>query len=237
MATLLLLEKTRKYAKDAVFIFTSTNKVYGDNPNSLPLIEGKTRYELPVSHPMYQGIDERMSLDHTTHSIFGVSKASADLMVQEYGKYFGLYTGVFRGGCLTGSAHSPSKFHGFLAYLVKCIREGIPYTIIGYKGKQVRDNIHSHDLITAFDAFFQSPKKGEVYNIGGSRHSNISMTEAVARVESILGKKSVISYRDTPRIGDHTWYISDVSKFRKQYPAWNYIYDIEKILQDLCKPH
>ena len=237
VATLLLLEKTRKYAREAVFIFTSTNKVYGDNPNLLSFVEEETRYELPKNHPMYRGIDENMSLDHTTHSIFGVSKASADLMVQEYGRYFGLYTGIFRGGCLTGSAHSPSKFHGFLAYLVKCIRDAVPYTIIGYKGKQVRDNIHSHDLITAFDAFYQNPKKGEVYNIGGSRYSNISMTEAVARIEAILGKKAIVTYTEIPRIGDHTWYISDISKFQKHFPKWKYEYDIEKILQDLCKPH
>lgn len=233
-ATLFLLEQTRKYAKDAVFIFTSTNKVYGDRPNSLPLVERATRYELAKSHKFYEGIDESMSLDQTIHSIFGVSKTSADLMVQEYGKYFGLYTHVFRGGCLTGPSHSPAKLHGFLAYLVKCVADGIPYSIIGYKGKQVRDNIHSHDLITAFYECYKKPRKGEVYNMGGSRFSNISMIEAIKNVEEILGKKAKVTYINKPRIGDHMWYISDVSKFRKHYPAWDYTYDMSAILHELC---
>ncbi len=233
--TLVLLEATRKYARDAVFIFTSTNKVYGDRPNALPLIEKKLRWELPPNHRYYQGIDESMSIDNTIHSVFGVSKVAADVMVQEYGKYFGMRTVVFRGGCLTGPAHSGAKLHGFLAYLVKCVREGIPYTILGYKGKQVRDNIHSHDLIMAFDFFYKKPRFGEVYNIGGSRHSNTSIVEAIGKIEAILGKKAEIKYVDQPRIGDHIWYISDVAKFKMHYPKWKYTYDGDQILLDLCR--
>jgi len=235
VATLILLENLRHRAKDATFIFTSTNKVYGDTPNHLPVVEGKTRYELPKSHTYYQGIDEFMPIDHSTHSIFGVSKASADLMVQEYGRYFGLNTVAFRGGCLTGPAHSAAKLHGFLAYLIKCIKEGRTYTIIGYKGKQVRDNIHSHDLISAFYEVYKRPRVGEVYNIGGSRHSNISILEAIAKIEQIVGKKAKVKYMDASRIGDHIWYISDVSKFQKHYPNWKYTYDSDRILEDICK--
>ncbi len=233
--TLMLLEATRQFAKEAVFIFTSTNKVYGDTPNKLPLVEKKTRYELPVNHRYYRGIDETMSIDQSTHSIFGVSKTAADLMVQEYGHYFSLYTAVFRGGCLTGPAHSAAKLHGFLAYLVKCIKEGREYTIIGYKGKQVRDNIHSHDLIAAFDKFYKKPRIGEVYNIGGSRFSNTSILEAIEKIEHILGKKARITYIDKPRVGDHIWYISDVSKFQRHYPSWKYTYDGDRTLYDLCR--
>lgn len=233
--TLVLLEAMRNHAKDAVFIFTSTNKVYGDLPNTLPVVEHTFRWELPESHRYYRGIDESMSIDRSTHSIFGVSKAAADLMVQEYGRYFGLRTTVFRGGCLTGPAHSAAKLHGFLAYLVKCIREGREYLIIGYKGKQVRDNIHSHDLIMAFYEVYKKPRVGEVYNIGGSRHSNISILEAIAKIEAILGKKAKRVYTDTPRVGDHIWYISDVSKFQKHYPKWKYAFDGDDILEDLCK--
>lgn len=233
--TLVLLEATRKYARDAVFIFTSTNKVYGDRPNTLPLVEKKSRWELPPKHRYYKGIDESMSIDNSIHSVFGVSKVAADVMVQEYGKYFGMRTGVFRGGCLTGPAHSGAKLHGFLAYLVKCVQEGIPYTILGYKGKQVRDNIHSHDLIMAFDSFYKKPRLGEVYNIGGSRHSNVSILEAIAKIETIIGKKAKVKYVDKPRIGDHIWYISDVSKFQSHYPSWKYTYDGDAILLDLCR--
>lgn len=233
--TLILLECMRKFAKDAVFIFVSTNKVYGDTPNTLPLVETETRWELPANHRYYNGVDESMTIDQSTHSIFGVSKIAADLMVQEYGRYFGLATGVFRGGCLTGPAHSAARLHGFLAYLVKCIRDGISYTINGYKGKQVRDNIHAFDLIAAFDAFYKNPRKGEVYNIGGSRHSNTSILEAINKIEQILGKKAKVTYADTPRVGDHIWYISDVSKFQNHYPAWKYTYDNDQILFDLCE--
>ena len=220
-----------------MFIFTSTNKVYGDNPNNFPLIELETRYELDSAHPNYLGIDEKMSIDQSKHSLFGVSKASADLFVQEYGRYFGLNTVCFRGGCLTGPAHSPAELHGFLAYLVKCIATGRKYSIYGYHGKQVRDNIHSADLVSAFWNFALHPRIGEVYNIGGSRHSNISMLEAISKIEVILGKKAEIEYCETPRSGDHIWYISDVNKFRTHYPDWRYMYDIDAILKELCNEY
>ncbi len=232
--TLVLLEAFRKHAPESVFIFTSTNKVYGDNPNKLPLKELKTRYELEKDHKYYKGIDETMSLDNTTHSIFGVSKASADLMVQEYGRYFGLKTGVFRGGCLTGPAHSSAQLHGFLAYLVSSIVNGMEYTIFGYKGKQVRDNIHSYDVVNAFYHFYQNPQAGEVYNLGGSRYSNISVLEAIEKIEQIVGRKAKIKYNPKNRIGDHIWYISDMSKFKKHYPDWEYTYDSDQILNELC---
>lgn len=232
--TLVMLENFRRYSPEAVFIFTSTNKVYGDRPNNLPLIELKTRYELPKNHRYYQGIDESMSIDDTKHSLFGASKVAADILVQEYGKYFGLKTVCFRGGCLTGPAHSGTQLHGFLAYLVKCIAAGNKYTIFGYKGKQVRDNIHSFDLVNMFWHFYKSPGVGEVYNAGGARHSNISMLEAIRKIEKILGKKAVVEYRRENRVGDHIWYISDVSKFKKHYPKWNFTYDIDKILDELC---
>lgn len=235
LGTLVLLEAYRKFTPDAVFIYTSTNKVYGDNPNKLPLKELKTRHELIKSHKYYNGIDETMSLDDTTHSIFGVSKAAADLMVQEYGRYFGLKTGVFRGGCLTGPAHSSAQLHGFLAYLVSSIAKEEEYTIFGYGGKQVRDNIHSYDVVNAFYHFYLKPKKGEVYNIGGGRHSNISVLEAIQKVEKILGKKAKIKYNSKNRKGDHIWYISDMSKFKQHYPKWEYTYTSDKILEELCK--
>lgn len=235
LATLYLLENYRKYSPEAAFIFTSTNKVYGDTPNKLPLIELKTRYELPKSHKFYKGIDETMSIDNSKHSIFGASKVAADVMVQEYGKYFGLHTGVFRGGCLTGPAHSGTKLHGFLAYLIKCIATGTKYTIFGYKGKQVRDNIHASDLIKAFYLFYQNPTSGEAYNMGGSRNSNTSMLEAITKAEGILGKKAIVEYKDDNRIGDHIWYISDISKFKKHYPTFSYDYNNDKIIEDICR--
>jgi len=236
LGTLILLENYRKYCPKATFIYTSTNKVYGDTPNKLPLIEGKTRYELDPKHPFAkEGIDETMSIDDSTHSIFGVSKLAADVMVQEYGKYFGLHTAVFRGGCLTGPSHSATKLHGFLAYLIKCIAEGKKYTIFGYKGKQVRDNIHSYDMVNAFYHVYKNPRCGEAYNMGGSRHSNISMMEAIFKVEQALGKFAIVEYVDTNRIGDHIWYISDVSKFKKHYPNWDYKYDIDAIIKEICE--
>ncbi len=235
VGTLILLEAFRKYSPKGVFIFTSTNKVYGDLPNTLPLVELETRYEIDPSHRYVNGIDESMSIDNSTHSLFGCSKASADLLVQEYGRYFGLNTTIFRGGCLTGPAHSPTALHGFLAYLIKCIAQGTKYTIYGYKGKQVRDNIHSHDLVNAFYHVYQKPRIGEVYNIGGSRHSNISMIEAISLIEKILNKKSIIEYSENNRIGDHIWYISDVTKFKNHYPDWDYQYDIKLIIEDICR--
>ncbi len=232
--TLVMLENMRQHCPEAIFIFTSTNKVYGDTPNRLPLIELKTRWELPKSHPYYKGIDESMSIDDTKHSIFGASKVAADIMVQEYGKYFGFRTAVFRGGCLTGPSHSAAELHGFLAYLIKCIASGKKYTIFGYKGKQVRDNIHSHDLVNAFYHFYKKPRAGEVYNMGGSRNSNISMLEAIAQIEKLLGKKANYELSKENRVGDHIWYISDVSKFKKHYPGWNFEYDSDAILKEMC---
>ena len=233
--TLVLLENYRKYSPEATFIFTSTNKVYGDLPNKLPLVELETRYELPTEHKFYNGIDESMSIDQSLHSLFGASKVAADILVQEYGRYFGLNTGTFRGGCLTGPYHSGAELHGFLAYLGKCVATGRKYVIYGYKGKQVRDNIHSYDLINMFWHFHQNPRPGEVYNVGGSRHSNISLLEAIEKFEKILGKKAVVEYKPQNRKGDHIWYISDISKFRKHYPEWEYEYNIDMIIEDIYR--
>ncbi|TSC88552.1 MAG: CDP-paratose 2-epimerase [Microgenomates group bacterium Gr01-1014_7] len=235
LGTLILLEAYRKFTPNAVFIYCSTNKVYGDNPNRFPFVELNSRYELSKNHKSYNGIDESMSLDDNTHSIFGVSKTAADLMVQEYGKYFGLPTGIFRGGCLTGPAHSPAQLHGFLAYLVSSIADNKEYTIFGYKGKQVRDNLHSYDVVNAFYHFYLNPRKGEVYNIGGSRHSNISVLDAIEKIEKILGKKAKVKYNPKNRIGDHIWYISDVSKFKSHFPKWEYTYTSDQILEELCR--
>lgn len=232
--TLTLLETTRQYCPDAVFIFTSTNKVYGDTPNELPLVELKTRWEIDESHPYFEnGIDEFMSVDQTKHSLFGASKLAADVLVQEYGKYFNMKTVCFRGGCLTGPGHSPTELHGFLAYLMKCAVTGNHYTIFGYKGKQVRDNIHSYDLVNAFWHFYQKPRVGEVYNMGGGRHSNCSMLEAINMCEEITKNKMNYVYSDVNRVGDHVWWISDVTKFKDHYPAWNYKYDIKDILVEI----
>ena len=235
LATLVLLEATRKYAPEAVFIFTSTNKVYGDTPNTLPFIELETRWELPKNHAFYEGIDETMSIDNSKHSIFGVSKVAADVMVQEYGKYFGMKTHTFRGGCLTGPAHSGTKLHGFLAYLIRCIARGEPYAIFGYKGKQVRDNIHSYDLVNAFYHIYQKPRSGEAYNMGGSRYSNTSILEAISKSEKILGKKVKMKYVNKPRSGDHIWYVSNVSKFQSHYPNWKHTYNNDQIIEDICR--
>lgn len=232
--TLIQLEATRKYCPDAVFIFTSTNKVYGDKPNQLPLIETDTRWELDSSHPYAKrGIDENFSIDQSQHSLFGASKVAADIMTQEYGKYFGIKTGTFRGGCLTGPAHAGAELHGFLAYLVKCIATERPYKIFGYKGKQVRDNIHCNDLVNAFWHFYQKPRAGEVYNIGGARHSNCSMLEAIKMTEELCHKKINATYVDQARAGDHIWWISDVSKFQSHYPGWSFKYNIQNILEEI----
>lgn len=233
--TLILLENYRKYSPGAVFIFTSTNKVYGDMPNSLPLVELEKRFEIAPDHRYQSGIDESMAIDQSTHSIFGASKVAADIMVQEYGRYFGLHTVVFRGGCLTGPAHSAAQLHGFLAYLIKCVASGKKYTIFGYKGKQVRDNIHSFDLVNMFWHFYQKPRSGEVYNAGGGRHSNISMLEAIEKIEKLLGTKAVYEYSQENRVGDHIWYVSDVSKFKQHYPEWDYKYSIDDILVEMCR--
>jgi CDP-paratose 2-epimerase len=231
--TLNLLEAARLHCPDAVFIFTSTNKVYGDSPNELPLVELEKRWEIDSAHPYFLGIDEHMSIDQTKHSIFGASKVAADIMVQEYGRYFGMKTACFRGGCLTGPAHAGAELHGFLAWLMRCIVEKKPYRIFGYKGKQVRDNIHAHDLVDAFMHFYRNPRVGEVYNIGGARHSNCSMLEAIEYGESISGNKLDYTYVEDNRIGDHIWYISDVSKFKNHYPAWEYKYNLNNILDEI----
>lgn len=233
--TLTLLEATRLHCPEAVFIFTSTNKVYGDTPNNLPLVELNTRYELHADHKFYYGIDETMSIDQSKHSLFGVSKLSADLMVQEYGRYFGMNTGVFRGGCLTGPNHAGTQMHGFLSYLMKCAVSGQKYEINGYKGKQVRDNIHSYDLVNMFHHFYQNPRQGEVYNAGGGRHSNCSMNEAIELCQEIAGKSMNVEYFETPRIGDHIWWISNISKFREHYPEWCYHYTLKDTLRQMHK--
>jgi CDP-paratose 2-epimerase len=232
--TLVMLEATRKFCPEAAFIFTSTNKVYGDAPNELPLIENETRWELDPKHPYAQhGIDESMSIDQSKHSLFGASKVAADVLAQEYGRYFGMKTGTFRGGCLTGPAHSGAELHGFLAYLVKCVVTGKRYTIFGYKGKQVRDNIHSYDLVNAFWEFFQKPRAGAVYNMGGSRHSNCSMLEAISMSEEMSGKKLDFVLSDQARAGDHIWYVSDVRRFQNDYPNWKYKYDQRALLKEI----
>jgi len=234
LGTIVLLEATRKYCPKATFIFTSTNKVYGDRPNLLPLTERATRFELPKNHQFFNGIDESMSIDNSLHSLFGASKVASDILTQEYGKYFGIKTGVFRGGCITGPAHSGAQLHGFLAYLVKAIAKDVPYIIFGYKGKQVRDNIHAADLVAAFYEFYKKPRPGEVYNMGGTRLSHTSILEVIPKIEKILRKKSNIKYSTKNRRGDHIWYISNVSKFKRHYPKWEHKYNDELILEELC---
>jgi len=233
VGTLNLLEATRQICPEAPFIFTSTNKVYGDTPNRLPLVEEELRWEIEHSHPYFIGIDETMTIDQSKHSLFGASKAAADILVQEYGRYFGMKTACFRGGCLTGPAHAGTELHGFLAYLMKCCVAGKPYRVFGYKGKQVRDNLHSHDLVAAFWEFFRAPRGGEVYNMGGSRHSNCSMLEAIRLCQDISGRKLDWTYVEDNRIGDHIWYISDVRRFQSHYPAWKYRYGLKEILQEI----
>lgn len=236
LGTLNLLEAYRQYAPKAVFIFTSTNKVYGDTPNLRYFTEFETRYEPSGTGVGWKmEIKEDFSIDQSLHSLFGVSKAAADLMVQEYGRYFGLKTGVFRGGCLTGPAHQGAELHGFLSYLVKCIVHGKTYNIYGYKGKQVRDCIHSYDVARAFDEFYKNPHPGRVYNIGGGRHSNISILEAIKLIEDRTGKSAIISMHETPRLGDHQWYITDMSKFKQDYPEWDYTYTMEQIIDEIIK--
>jgi CDP-paratose 2-epimerase len=233
LGTLHLLEAARAHCPEAVFIFTSTNKVYGDTPNQLPLIELETRWEIQDGHLFAPGIDETMSIDQTKHSLFGASKVAADVLVQEYGRYFGMKTVCFRGGCLTGPSHAGAELHGFLAYLMRCAVTGRSYRVLGYKGKQVRDNIHSHDLVEAFWQFFRRPRQGEVYNLGGSRHSNCSMLEAIALCEEISGRKLDWTYVEDNRIGDHIWWISDVRKFQAHYPGWKYRYGLRDILEEI----
>lgn len=233
--TLNVLECTRRACPDAVVIFTSTNKVYGDAPNRLPLVELERRWDLPESHPQYGGIDESFSIDASTHSLFGVSKAAADLLVQEYGRYFGMRTVCFRAGCLTGPNHSGARLHGFLAYLMKCVCTGTPYTVVGYGGKQVRDNLHGADLVAAIDAVVANPRVGEVYNIGGSRACHCSLLEAIDMAEQIAGRPLAVTYDPRARIGDHVWYVSDVTKFQCHYPAWRARAGVHTLLEDICQ--
>jgi CDP-paratose 2-epimerase len=231
--TLNLLQATREHAADATFIFTSTNKVYGDRPNQLPLEEHATRLDLPADHRWYDGVDTEMSIDLTTHSLFGVSKAAADLLVQEYGRYFEMPTVCFRGGCLTGPQHAGTQLHGFLAYLMKCTVTGSPYTVFGYGGKQVRDNIHAYDVVRAFAAFHATPTAGVVYNLGGGRESNVSMLEAIQMCQQIAGRELDYTISDHARIGDHRWWISDLKAFKARHPEWSLAFGIEDVLRDI----
>ncbi|MFH0984766.1 MAG: NAD-dependent epimerase/dehydratase family protein [Candidatus Omnitrophota bacterium] len=236
VGTMNLLEATREHCPQAVFIFVSTNKVYGDHPNRLPLRELETRWELDPGHPYFKnGIDESLSLDQCTHSVFGASKVAADIMVQEYGRYFGIKTGCFRCGCLTGPRHAAAELHGYLAYLMKCAVLGREYQIFGYKGKQVRDNIHSHDLVNGFYHFYQNPRCGEVYNMGGSRFSHCSMMESIQLCEKISGRKMKTTYIEKNRVGDHIWWVSDVSKFSRHYPGWAITRNTEDILAEIFR--
>ena len=232
-STLSLLELTKKFCPHSTFIFMSTNKVYGDNPNKLKLIEKKTRWEINKKEFFFKGIDETMSIDNNTHSFFGVSKTYADLIVQEYGKNLGLNCACFRAGCITGPGHAGAKLHGFLSYLVKKSLLTKQYDIIGYKGKQVRDNIHSSDLINCFWEFFKKPKKGEIYNVGGGRFSNCSIIEALNSLEEMCKIKIIKKFHKVNRVGDHIWYISNMGKFKKHYPNWEQKYTTKKILKEL----
>jgi CDP-paratose 2-epimerase len=231
--TLNLLEATRRHAPEAVFIFCSTNKVYGDLPNELPLLELATRFEIDPSHTYAEGIREDMRIDRSLHSLFGASKVAADVLVQEYGRYFGLRTACFRGGTLTGPNHSATELHGFLGYVMRCAMTGTPYTVYGYKGKQVRDAIHSADLISAFDEFFRAPRTAEVYNIGGGRFSHCSVLEAIERCQEISGNRIEWRYSDRNRVGDHIWWVGDNGRFRSHYPDWRQDYDVDRILKEI----
>jgi CDP-paratose 2-epimerase len=231
--TLTLLEATRQFCPDATFVFTSTNKVYGDRPNDLPLVEQDTRWEIDPAHVYRDGIDESMSVDATTHSLFGASKTAADLLVQEYGRYFGMKTACLRGGCLTGPNHSGTQLHGFLSYLMRCVMERVPYTVFGYKGKQVRDNIHSHDYVAAVDHFYRAPRVGEIYNIGGGRGCSCSVLEAISLCEEIAGERLEWQYAEANRTGDHVWWITDMGKFTAHYPGWQIRYDLRATLQEI----
>lgn len=233
VGTLNLLEASRAHCPDAVFIFLSTNKVYGDTPNRLPLVELTTRWEIEPGHAYERGIREDMSIDATLHSLFGASKLAADVLVQEYGRYFGMATACFRGGTLTGSRHSATELHGFLAFLIRCAMTGTRYTVFGYGGKQVRDVIHSHDVLTALELFSEDPRPSAVYNLGGGRESNISVLEAIDLCESITERELQWEYNSAHRIGDHIWWISDMSRFCLDYPSWEMQYDLSRIAQEI----
>jgi CDP-paratose 2-epimerase len=231
--TLNLLESTRRHAPEATFVFTSTNKVYGDRPNRLPFVELDTRFDLPPEHEYREGVDTTMSIDESLHSLFGASKIAADVLVQEYGRYFGMPTVSFRCGCLTGPAHAGARLHGFLSYLMRCTVAGEPYTVYGHRGKQVRDNLHSADLVRAFAEFHAHPRPGAVYNLGGGRYSNCSMLEAIALAKQIAGRELDWSLSQTARLGDHRWWISDLRSFREDYPEWQVEHDVESILRQI----
>lgn len=233
VGTLNLLEAARASCPDATFVFCSTNKVYGDLPNALPLIEQETRWELPSEHEWFEGIPTSMSIDQSTHSIFGASKVSADILVQEYGRYFGMPTVCFRGGCLTGPQHAGAQLHGFLAYLMRCTVSGAAYTIYGYGGKQVRDNIAAHDVVRAFHAFHRAPRAAAVYNLGGGRASNVSMLEAISECERIAGRALSYTLSENARIGDHKWYVSDLSSFERDHPGWSLTQGIADVLREI----
>jgi CDP-paratose 2-epimerase len=232
MGTLNMLEATRQHCPEAVFFLMSTNKVYGDAPNEVQLAELETRWEYALAED-FHGVSENCRIDRTLHSLFGASKAAADLVAQEYGRYFKMNVGVFRGGCLTGPSHSGVELHGFLSYLVKCAVTGTPYKVFGYKGKQVRDNIHSHDVVRAIEEFAANPRPGEVYNMGGGRENSISMLEAIARIEQLTGKKLSWTYVDENRKGDHICYISDIRKFKADYPNWRITKSLDDILREI----
>ena len=232
LGTLNLLEATRQHSPEAVFVFMSTNKVYGDAPNEIPLRELETRYDYARTED-FAGVDETCRIDRTMHSLFGASKAAADLMAQEYGRYFSMNIGVFRGGCLTGPLHSGVELHGFLSYLVKVALKGGRYTVFGYKGKQVRDNIHSYDVVRAIEEFAANPRPGEVYNLGGGRQNSISVLEAITRSQELSGRKLHWAYNDQARKGDHICYISDTSKFRRHYPRWEITRSLDAILEEI----
>ena len=235
VGTLNLLEAARSSCPESPFVFLSTNKVYGDAPNELELVELETRYDY-ADPALRDGIDETCRIDATLHSLFGASKAAADLLVQEYGRYFGMPTVCFRGGCLTGSNHASAELHGFLAYLARCVLEGRTYRIYGYKGKQVRDNIHASDVCAAALAFAASPRPGAVYNIGGGRANSISILEAIARLEELTGRTLEVEHVDEARRGDHICYISDIGRLRSDYPAWDVTVTLDEILGGLVCP-
>jgi len=232
VGTINVLEATRLHAPEAVFVHMSTNKVYGDAPNELPLVELETRYDY-ADPDDYDGIDETCRIDRSLHSLFGASKAAADLVAQEYGRYFGMNVGVFRGGCLTGPGHSGVELHGFLSYLVKCTVRGDPYTVFGYKGKQVRDQIHSADVVRAFEAYAHDPVPGAVYNLGGGRANSASVLESIDAVERVVGRKLDWTYDDTHRRGDHICYISDLSRLRASHPEWSVTWSLEDIIEEM----
>jgi CDP-paratose 2-epimerase len=236
LGTVNLLEAARLHCPEAVFILLSTNKVYGDAPNEIPLKELETRWEYARPED-YNGITENCRIDRTLHSLFGASKASADLMAQEYGRYFGMNVCIFRGGCLTGPSHSGVELHGFLSYLVKVAISGGSYTVFGYKAKQVRDNIHSYDVVRAIEEFAANPRPGEVYNLGGGRENSVSMLEAIAKVEQMTGGKLNWKYVDQNRKGDHICYISDLAKFKSHYPRWSITIGLDEIFRQIIADH